>query len=273
VNDFVWFIVAGLGGGILFWAIQQYIAKRREAMLKSTTVTNFEKKAVQALVDKGILTQEIANKVSESIEKTATQVENYDTTKLKEGLTSLTDKVKWAKAFVGEFNLRTILIRLSLIMVLIGAIYGYGWYKGKQGIRPVLDLHGKEEWIQLNEHYLHVLPDGSMETVDKDKKTVLKKITIKDVENMKKALRPYGFILEPIAVVGGSLGDTGGKMDAGAGVSFFKWYKSKAEAFLAYTGAYLGISYSVTDHSGAGLAIGKGWKGDNRAMLYYKFRF
>jgi len=265
IKDFVWFIVAGLGGGILFFFIQQLVGKKRDEVIKS--------QLVKTLVDTGVIKQDIADKISQITQKTTTQVENFDSSKLKEGLTTLTNKVSWAKAFVGDFNLRTILIRVGIICVLVGSIYGYGWYSGKQGVQPVLDLHGKEEWIKLNEHFLHVKPDGTMDIVDKDKTTILKKITIKDVQNLKNALRPYGFILEPIAVMGASLGGNGGSIDGGVGASVFKWYKAKLDLFIAYTGAYVGTSYSLSDHSGIGIAAGKGWKGDTRAMLYYKFRF
>jgi hypothetical protein len=185
------------------------------------------------------------------------------------GMTNVTSKVGWLKDIHDILNLR----KLIIIGVIIGCIYGYGWYRGKQGVQPILDWHGKEEWVQLNEHYLHVKPDGTMEVVDSDKKTILKKITVKDLENLKKNLRPYGFHLKPFVTAGGSLGNKAG-FEAGAGIDFFKWFKWNTNAFLTNLGAYLGVGYQITDNFDIMLGAGKGWReGDTRVGLFGKWRF
>jgi hypothetical protein len=171
-------------------------------------------------------------------------------------------------------KLLTSFIKTALVLLfLAGCIYGYGWWRGKQGVQPILDWHGKEEWVQLNEHYLHILKDGTMEVVDSDKKTVIKKITVKDLENLKKNLRPYGFQMKPFVTAGGSLGEKTKGFEAGAGIDFFKWYKTNANAFLTNLGAYLGVGYNITDNFDIMLGAGKGWKGDNRIGLFGKWKF
>lgn len=199
--------------------------------------------------------------------------EPFDAKKLVNGITSVVRSDLWGKSISQELSIRTWLIRLGIFGVIVGCIYGYGWYKGTQGLQPVLDWRGKEEWVSLNEHYLHVCKDGTMEVVDSDKKTVLKKITVKDLANLKENLKLYGIRLEPIAVVGGSIGNKAG-FEAGAGVSWLKWYKYNADAFLTNLGVYpVAVSYKITDNSGAGLGIGYGFKGDKRVIAYYKFKF
>jgi len=134
-------------------------------------------------------------------------------------------------------------------------------------------MRGKEAKIALNEHFLKIEKDGTAKIVDKDGK-VLKTITVKDVDGLRQALRPYGFRLEPIVVAGGSIGESGAGIEAGAGISWFRWYKTKLDSFITNRGLYpLGVSYSITDNSGVGLGAGLGYRGDRRIILYYKWRF
>jgi hypothetical protein len=216
----------------------------------------------------------IKNKIFSQIKK---EVEPFVPEKLKEGLTNLTGKVSWAKTLTQELSIRTWLIRLTLLGIIIGAVYGYGWWRGRQGIQPVLDWKGKEEWVSLNEHYLHVKKDGTMEVVATDKKTVLKKITIKDLENLKKNLRPYGFELKPIGILGIGIGKREANSEAGIGVSFFKWYLNNLDTFLTNKGIYLGVSYRLEkiglENTSIGVGAGKGYKEDNRAIFYGRVKF
>jgi hypothetical protein len=195
--------------------------------------------------------------------------EKFQLSKFLGGMTNIISPVGWAKDIYSIFNLR----KLIIVGVIIGVIFGYGYYKGQLGKPVVIDWRGKEEFVKLNEHYLHIQKDGSMQVLDKDKKTVLKEIKVKDLDSLRKYLRPYGLILEPIFVAGGGIGEKGGSMEAGAGASVLKWFKWKLDGFLTQKGVYIGTSYQITDNSGAGLGIGKGYKGDNRVILYYKWRF
>lgn len=201
--------------------------------------------------------------------------EPFDTKKLVNGITSVVRSDLWGKTISQELSIRTWLIRLGIVGVIIGVIYGYGWWKGTQS-KPVNFSLNYEQEITISipkntkafnkPKYSSVAfwikEDGSKEAV-----------TIKDIPSLVKKLKPYGLILEPIAVVGGSIGNKAG-FEAGAGLSWLKWYKYNADAFLTNLGVYpVAVSYKLTDNSGAGLGIGYGYKGDKRVIGYYKFKF
>ena len=195
--------------------------------------------------------------------------DNFDTSKLTKGLLSVSDRVLWAKDFTSLFNIR----KLVIYGLIIGIIFGYGWYRGRLGAPVQFDLQGKEAIIQLNEHYLKIEKDGTANVVDKDGK-ILKQIKVKDIPGLREKLRPYRFKLEPIVIAGGSIGESGAGIEGGVGVSWFKYYKTNLDSFLTNRGIYpLGVSYSITDNSGVGLGAGMGYKADKRGILYYYWKF
>jgi hypothetical protein len=195
--------------------------------------------------------------------------EKFNLPKFTGGMLNVTSPVGWAKDIASLFNLR----KLIIIGVIIGVIYGWGWYQGHLGKPVHFDMRGKEATIQLNEHYLKIEKDGTAKIVDKDGK-ILKTIKVKDIDGLRQALRPYGFKLEPIVVAGGSIGESGAGFEGGAGISWFKYFKYNLDSFLTSKGLYpLGVSYSITDNSGIGLGAGIGFKGDKRIILYYKWKF
>ena len=106
----------------------------------------------------------------------------------------------------------------------------------------------------------------------------LKQISVKDVPGLKKKLAPYGLQLEPIGIAGFGVSDYGKSgIEVGAGVSFFRAWKIWIDAFLTNRGAYLGASYKLDDigmdNSRLGVGGGKGYLGDNRAIVYYSWEF
>jgi hypothetical protein len=210
-----------------------------------------------------IIRSKIVKQAKETVE------EKFSGTKAVTGLLNVTSPVLWMKDIASIFNLR----KLVIVGVIIGVVFGYGWYKGRTGAPVKIDLHGKEALIQLNEHFLQIDKDGTTKIVDKDGK-VLKVIRVKDIDGLRQALRPYGFQLEPFVAVGGSMGSSGASIEAGVGLSWFKYFKWNLDSLLTNKGIYpLGVSYKLTDNSGLGLGAGMGWKGDQRVILYYKFRF
>lgn len=221
----------------------------------------------------GYLFVKIRNKIIEITKAKATGVNNtverFSLPKFLNGMTNLGSPVDWAKDIYSLFNLR----KLIIIGVILGVIFGYGFYKGKTGKEVHFDMRGKEAVIELNEHYLKIEKDGTANVVDKDGK-ILKVIRVRDIDGLRQALRPYGFKLEPIVVAGGSVGESGAGFEAGAGVSWFKYFKWNLDSFLTSRGLYpLGASYQITDNSGIGLGAGMGYKGDKRVVLYYKWKF
>lgn len=205
------------------------------------------------------------------VKQTGTQVvtEKFDTKKFTNGMLNVTSPVGWAKDIYSLLNLR----KLVIYGVIIGVIFGYGWYKGRLGAPVNFDMRGKEAVIKLNEHFLKIEKNGTANVVDKDGK-VLKVIRVKDIPSLRKALRPYGFQLKPFFTAGGSLGEAGAKAEVGAGIDFFKWYKTNLNAFLTNVGVYIGVGYQITDNFDILLGAGKGYKEfDNRVYIGGKFKF
>ena len=189
--------------------------------------------------------------------------------KFVEGMFGLNNPVGWVKDIVSLFNLR----KLIIYAMALGIFFGWGWYKGRLEADVHFDLRGKQATIQLNEHFLKIEKDGTAKVVDKEG-NVLKTIKVKDIPELRRALRPFGLQLKPFVTAGGSISaiDTG--FEAGAGVDFFKWYKSNLNAFLTNKGIYLGLGYQITDNFDILLGTGKGYTaGDTRIYLGGKWKF
>jgi len=176
-----------------------------------------------------------------------------------------------------KYDLQPIKILTSSIKTIIlcvaiaGAVYGYGYWRGRVNAPVNLDLEGRSATIKLNNHFLKISPDGSMNVQDKDGK-ILKAIKVKDIPELAKALKPFGFVIKPIMVMGAGVGD-GIKYEAGPGLQVFKYYKWYLNTFVTNGGAYVGPSYRITENFDAIGGIGKGWKLDTRVFLGGKFRF
>ena len=180
---------------------------------------------------------------------------------------ALFDLKLWAKSFHIFWR------HLIIFGVIFSCIFGYGYWSGRRGKPIKVDLaYEKEFKIKVDHTYLYK-PKNSRKLYITDKNNnIIKPVTVGDVESLKKKLKPYGFILEPIGVLGYGLGDKN-KFEGGAGISFLKYFKWRLESFLTNMGIYLGTSYKITDNSGLGIGVGKGYKGDNRLLLYYRWRF
>lgn len=183
--------------------------------------------------------------------------------------------VEWVKSFkeIGILDAR----KWVIIGIIVGGIYGYAYFQGR-GDTPIQTnlAYEEEHKMVLNGTYIHK-PKYSHDIYLKDTKTnkILKHMKAKDFPLLAKKLKPIGFILEPVGIVGiGSGTMSGSGMEFGAGVSWLKYWKWKIDSFLTNRGIYpLGTSYQVTDNTGIGLAIGKGYLGDNRIILYGRIRF
>jgi hypothetical protein len=212
--------------------------------------------------------QEIDNKIKELLElkKTLKPQSSYDARPVREKIEYDLQPMKFLTHF----------IKTGIVLLIIaGLIYGWGWYQGHTG-KPVqfnLDYE-KEFTLKLDGQILHKPKSSSQLEVRDEKGNIIKIISAKDIPELAKKLRPFGFKLEPIFLLGGSIGTSGAGLEAGAGVSWFKWYRANLDSYLTSRGLYpLGISYSITDNSGVGLGGGIGYKGDKRANLYYYFKF
>jgi len=197
--------------------------------------------------------------------------------KFTNGMLGIADPIGWAKDITQLFNIR----KLIVYAIIIGMIFAFGFWKGNQETPVKIDLgEGKECHIKLDGHYLHIAKDGSVTVEDKDGK-ILKRISVKDIPELSKKLKPYGFQLKPILVAGCSMGTNGtAGGEIGAGVSFFKFFKAELDAFVTtHPAAYLGASYSLEDmgleNTSVGVAVGKSLSDfdDTRVMVYGKIKF
>jgi len=185
---------------------------------------------------------------------------------------ALFDLKLWAKSF------HILWRHLIIFAIIFSCVFGYGYWSGRRGKPVEVDLaYEKEFTIQPPKNingYVLYKPKNSYELVWKDIKTgkIVGKVKVKDIPELQKKLKPYGFILKPIGVLGYGLGDKN-KFEGGAGLSFLKYFKWRLESFLTNMGIYLGSSYKITDNSGLGIGVGKGYKGDNRVLFYYKWEF
>jgi len=213
----------------------------------------------------GLLFVWIRGKIKSIVKSTIKgESEPFSWAKFWGGFSALGSAKDWAKDIVSLFNVR----KLIIYSIILATIFGYGYWKGIRNKPVFFDLRGKRVTIKLNEHYLKIDKDGTANIIDK-KGNVLKKIRVSDIPALQKALKPYGFVFEPIAVGGIGVGESGAGFEGGAGVSILKWYKWKADTFLTNRGIYLGTHYQITDNSGVGVGAGKGYEGDNRILGYF----
>ena len=234
-------ILSGIIGGTLFIVIRNYIINR----LKNKLLTG-------------------QNPVS---------TEQFSLLKFIHGMTNVNNPVSWAKDIHDLFNLR----KLIIVGVIISAIMGYSYWKGQQS-KPVQLIINEETEFAIpvpNSDLALFHPKNStqLQWINATTGKVISIVKVKDIPELNKKLRPYGFRLKPFVIAGGSLGEKKSGFEAGAGIDFFKWFKNNLNAFLTNRGAYLGVGYQLTDNFDIMLGAGKGWKGDNRVGIFGKWKF
>ena len=266
-----------LGSFFLAGVLFVYLKGKLLNQVKTTIVNKIDdktKEELKSLYEKGVITvKEYAKKIGITVKEVETgeKEEVFSWAKFFNGFGGLFNPVGWAKDIVGIFNLR----KLTIYILVIGIIFAYGWYKGTQGKAVKIDLgYGKEAKIDLNGEYLYIDKEGNVYLKDTKTDKIIKQISVKDVPGLKKKLAPYGFEFEPIALIGGGLGDTGMEAEGGVGLSWLRYYKWRIQSFITNRGLYpIGLGYRITDNSGLTLGAGKGWAGDNRITLMYHFKF
>jgi hypothetical protein len=188
-----------------------------------TQVTDEDKKKIQDLYDKKLIDQKTYEKY---FPPTVPVVEVFDSKKAVTGLTNVKDPVLWMKDIASIFNLRKIIIYLTIIAIVFGGVYAYGLYKGKLGTPVTIGLdYGKEIMIDIGKGlFLHIQKDGKVHVQDSaDDKTakIVKEIKVGDIAQLRKELKPYGFDLKLFAAAGGSLGEKKTGFEGGIGLEVF----------------------------------------------------
>jgi len=232
-----------------------------------------KEKIEQAYKD-GIISKKEYDKKIKAIESPS---EGFEWQKFKK-VFAILSPVEWIKTLkeIGILDPR----KWIVYALIFGSLYGYGYLKGV-GNKPVhFDMRGKEAHIALNEHFLHILPDGTAQVEDLDGR-ILKKISVKDIPELRKALKPIGFDVHPFFTAGGGIGtkmkDGNSKSNAGLevgiGASLFKFYKVHLNAWLTNRGVYLGPDYQLTENFSLIGGMGKGWEGGTRGYIGGKWKF
>ena len=216
-------------------------------------------------------------KIRQKVVKQTKEVveEKFNLPKFTSGMLNVTSPVGWAKDIHDIFNLR----KLIIIGIIIGCIFGYGWYKGHTNQPVQLVIDEAVEFTIPVPHSDLALYKAKHSTellwINTVTGATIGKVKVKDIPELAKKLRPYGIDLRPFVTAGGSLGQTGTKAEAGLGMQWFKYFKWHLDSFLTNVGIYpLGVSYSITDNFDILAGAGIGYKGgDKRIYIGGKWKF
>lgn len=203
---------------------------------------------------------------------------NWSKAKAKKILDFL-DGEQWGKTF-------SIGIRLTIIVsIVIGLIFGIGYWRGLQNTEAVIDIGYKDEITMpapKGYEYLEALAvhksknSNKWDWINTDTKDIYAKVKVGDIPQSAK-LRPYGFENRLIGFygVGSGLDYTG--VEAGAGYRFARLWNFRTEIIATNKGGYLSASYKVKkfifENTYLNVGMGRGYHGDTRAILGVNVEF
>jgi len=268
----IYFLLSGLVAGIILYYVKDIIVskfkKKAISMIPQEDLDKFKDLYDRGLITFNKLSKEVQDYIK-SFDKSSTKIESFSGKKLTTGLLKVNSGVLWAKDFASIFNLR----KLIIVGVILGIVFGWGWYQGHTGKPVHLNLQGKEVTIKLNEHFLKIEKNGDTKVLDKNGK-VIKVIKVKDIPELAKALRPYGLEVLPFFTAGGSVGTSQATTEVGLGVQLAHFYKMNYSPFITTAGVYpIGLGYNLTENSDLLLGYGIGYSGDTRYYGGIKFKF
>ena len=241
--------------------------------MASATFTKEEQiAALQAALTTGAITQAQYNTQYALL---TNPPEAFSLIKFLEGMLSVLEPVNWAKDFHALFNIRRLLIVSAILLAF--------WFGLRDRI-PVWNfgpnsLQGKSFSIVLPGTPNTLVLDKAGHVTVTDTKTGKKvgTVRIKDIKGLDAAIHPVGFQCKLIGVLGAGMGSGGMGLEAGAGLSVFKFYNFETDIFATNRAIYVGESYRLTHfadgNSSIGLALGRGYKGDTRALVYFRWVF
>lgn len=256
-------ILSGIVGGTLLVLLKNKLFnKAKQEIVK--VIPEEDKAKLKELFDKGL----VPEKVYKDVCSVPTATECFDKTKAIDGLTNIKSPVLWMKDIASLFNLR----KLIIIGVIIAAIWGYGYYKGKINKPVQLAIDENVEFtINVPNSDLalyHPKHSTKLQWINADTGRVISEVKVADIPELKKLLRPYGFTLDPVFVAGGSFSNTGAGFEGGVGLRYFKYFKWVADVCVTNKGIYpFGVSYKLTDNTAIGLSAGTGYKEGERGFF------
>lgn len=182
-------------------------------------------------------------------------------------LTKYLSPIHW-KEDIAYFKTKKFVLYVVSCFVIYGIAYWHGTIN-----KPIhLNLGGAEIHLTISkDEVLHILKDGTVILEDADGNK-LHTVKIKDIPELKKALKPFGFDIHPFMTAGGSVGTDTNKRtawEAGAGFQWFKIYRVHIDSFLTNVGFYpIGLDYQLTQNFSVLSGIGKGYENGNDTRIY-----
>lgn len=208
-------------------------------------------------------------------------MEKFDIKKFTGGLTNIASKADWAKDIVQLLNLRKIIIYI----IIISSFAGFWYWKGLKNTQPIIDIgYNKAITIPAPKGYEYIKHLALAKPKDSNKwewinwKTLdtYSKVKVGDIPESAK-LRPYAFENKLIGFygVGSGLQYTG--VEAGVGYRFVRLWNFRTELIATNKGGYFSVSYKIKkftfENTYINAGIGKGYKGDDRAILGFNVEF
>jgi len=244
-------ILSGLAGGYIFILIRNVIVKKIKAKIIPATEPCVETKPEEC----------------------------FSWQKFLKGMTTIKTKVGWAKDLHDIFNLR----KLIIVGVILGVIWGYGYYKGhiNQPVQLLID-EAVEFTIPVPKSDLALYKakhSTELKWINTVTGKVIGKVKVSDIPELAKKLKPYGFTFEPVGVLGYGVSNADNSAEVGIGIRWIKYFRWVADICATNKGVYpLGVSYKLSDSSAVGLSVGTGYKLNERGfferfMLKYSFKF
>lgn len=159
---------------------------------------------------------------------------------------------------------------LGVILIFLTCFYGYAYWRGQQSKPADFSMSYEKEIIVI-------IPDGAR-TFSKPKDSSKaywiysngKKEEVKqgDIEQISEYLKPYGFILQPVGVIGYGFSNVSSEKEVGVGLRYVKCFKYLADISITSKGIYpIGVSYRISDNSAIGISAGTGYKEGERGLL------
>ncbi len=198
---------------------------------------------------------------------TVTSKEKFSGFKFLNGMFNVVDLKEWAKDIASLFNIR----KLTVIGLILGVVWGVGFYKGKLS-KPV-QFNGinyeKEFKVYIPDNMvMFEKPANSTVAFWVDAKGNKKAVTVGEIPELARRLKPYGIIFEPVAVGGFGLSNVSTKAEGGVGFRYLKFYNWVTDVCLTNGGFYpLGISYKLSPNTAIGISTGTGFKEGERGWF------
>jgi len=184
----------------------------------------------------------------------------------------------WAR--LGITDPKAIITKLIIYGMIGGLLAGYFYWKGLKQVAPTIDVGYQDELLikaPPNFAYLDKLalykPENSLkwQWLNSETKKKYADVTVGDIPTSAQ-LRPYGFCSNWIIGTGIASGTNYIGGEAFGGYRWARLWNWRTEVFASDKGVYVGCSYKIRGfmlkNTYTGIACGKGYKGDNRGMLY-----